>query len=121
MFVMRVEIRKNGMNAVIITFHTRPEKFSSEYERSRFFRDLHGWKQTIPKNGKRYLYRRPGLLDEIPHVKVADSAFIVAMENMKRVMQYFDQWAEKVECDMMKVMMQDQALIRRLTDSEKEQ
>ncbi len=111
---MRVEIRRNGANAVIITFHTHADKFESDYERSKFFRELHGWNQTVPKNGKKYLYRRDGLLDEIPHIKVADSAFIVAMEHMQRMMKYFGEWSDKVECEMMEIMMRDQALIKRL-------
>lgn len=117
---MRIDIRRNGSNAVIITFHTFADKFESDYERSKFFRELHGWNQTVPKNGKRYLYRRPGLLDQIPHIKVADSAFIVAMKNMRRMLQYFDAWAEKVEYDMMEIMMQDRNLIRKLMDREEQ-
>jgi hypothetical protein len=114
---MRVEIRRNGPNAVIITFHTHAERFESDYERSKFFRELHGWNQTVPKNGKRYLYRRPGLLDEIPHVKVADSAFIVAMEHMKRMMEYFQSWSNKVDYDMMEIMTRDRALIKKLMEN----
>ena len=113
---MRIEIQKNGANAVIITFHTQTERFESDYERSKFFRELHGWKQTVPKNGKKYLYRRAGLLDEVPHIKIADSAFIVAMKNMQRMLQYFQGWSDKVEYDMMEIMMHDEALIRKLME-----
>lgn len=112
---MRIEIRKNG-SAVIVTFDTQAEKFESDYERNKFFRELHGWNQVVPSGTKRYEYRRPGLLDEIPHVKVADSAFIVAMEHMKRVEEFFDAWSEKVECEMMKIMMQDRDIIRQLME-----
>src|SRR3989344_3798718 len=84
---MRIEIRGNGA-AVIITFDTIGKRFDSDYERNKFFRELHGWNQTVPSGGKRYEYRRPGLLDEIPHIRVADSAFIVAMEHMKRMQQF---------------------------------
>jgi hypothetical protein len=113
---MRVEIRRNGANAVIITFHTFAEKFDSNYERSKFFRELHGWNQVVPKNGKKYTYRRAGLLDEVPHIKVADSAFIVAMEHMKRMMEYFREWQDKVEYDIMEIMMRDQQQIRKLME-----
>ncbi len=101
---MKIEIRGNGA-AVIITFDTISSRFDSDYERNKFFRELHGWNQIVPSGGKRYEYRRPGLLDEVPHIKVADSAFIVAMEHMKRMEQFFDEWHDKVECEMMKVMM----------------
>jgi hypothetical protein len=110
---MKIEIRNNGA-AVIITFDTQAKKFESDYERNKFFRELHGWNQSVPSNGKKYEYRRPGLLDEIPHVRVADSAFIVALEHMKRMETFFDSWHEKVHCEMMKIMMQDREILRQL-------
>ena len=112
-FEMRIEIKRNG--AVIITFHTM-NKFDSNYERSKFFRELHGWKQTVPQNNKRYEYHRKGLLDEVPHIKVADSVFIVAMQNMKRMMNFFDEWSEKVEYDMTNVMLEREKM-RKLLDN----
>ncbi len=102
---MRIEIRGNGCSAVIITFDTKVEEFDSDYDRSKFFRGLHGWKQTVPSGEKKYLYHRSGLLDEVPHIKVADSAFIVAMENMKRVMEFFEDWENKVDYEIMQIMM----------------
>ena len=110
---MRVEIRRKGFGtAVIISFHTKSDRFASDYERSKFFRELHGWKQTVPRENKKYMYKRNGLLDEVPHVKIADSVFMVAMENMKRMMQFFDEWNDKVECNMMEVMMNKKRLRR---------
>ena len=110
---MKIEIRGNGA-AVIITFDTISNRFDSEYERNKFFRELHGWNQTVPAKGKRYEYRRAGLLDEVPHIRVADSAFIVALENMKRMEKFFDSWHEKVHCDMMKIMMEDRKMMEHL-------
>ena len=104
---MRIEIRRegDGVSAVIITFDTRPAEFDSNYERNKFFRGLHGWKQTVPAGEKKYYYRRSGLLDEVPHIKVADSAFIVAMANMQRVVDYFEEWSDKVDYEIMEIMM----------------
>ena len=116
---MKIEIKKNGA-AVIITFDTRAEDFESDYERNKFFRELHGWNQTVPNGSKKYEYRRPGLLDEIPHIKVADSAFIVALEHMKRMEQFFDEWHDKVHYDMMKIMMQNKDM-RQLAHKTEEQ
>jgi len=110
---MKVIIRKKGLEqVVIITFHTRTEKFDSDYERNKFFRGLHGWKQMVPGENKRYLYKRTGLLDEIPHAKIADSVFMVAIENMRRVMEYFDQWENKIDYEMTDVMMEREKLKR---------
>jgi len=115
---MRIEIRGNGA-AVIITFDTIAKRFDSDYERNKFFRELHGWNQTVPSGGRRYEYRRPGLLDEIPHIRVADSAFIVAMEHMKRMQQFFKEWEDKVEYDMMKITM-DPARMKKLFEANME-
>ena len=101
---MRITI-KRGSEMVIITFRTRTERFESDYERNKFFRGLYGWKQIVPKNHKRYLYHRAGLLDEIDHEKIADSVFMVAMKDMQRIMQYFEEWHDKVECEAMEVFV----------------
>jgi len=112
--MVKIEIRKKGMaNAVIITFHTKSKKFDSDYERIKFFRELYGWNQTVPKNDKKYFYRRTGLLDEIPHAKVAESAFMVAMKNLEHIMKFFKEWEDKVEFDKMEVMMKRRELLKR--------
>jgi len=100
---MKITIRR-GSEKVIITFRTKG-RFESDYERNKFFRGLYGWKQIVPKNHKRYLYYRAGLLDEIEHEKIADSVLMVAMKDMQRVMKYFEEWHDKVECDVMEVVL----------------
>jgi len=45
------------------------------------------------------------LLDEIPHIKVDNSVFIVAMEHMKRMMQFFDEWEDKVRVKTFPVLL----------------
>ncbi|MFC2143513.1 hypothetical protein ACFLQN_03875 [Candidatus Aenigmatarchaeota archaeon] len=113
---MRIEIKDNEGKAIIITFHTKVNNFDSSYERIKFFKGLHGWKQTVPKNDKKYCYHRKGILDEIPHVKIADSVFMVAMRNMERIMEYFDEWEDKVEYDIMEVKPLEKRLLKLLED-----
>lgn len=112
---MRIDIRR-GKEALIITFHSR--SFDSGYERSKFFKELHGWKQVVPGEEKTYEYRRNGLLDEIPHVKIADSVFMVASEHARRMEEFFKQWEEQVDYDIMEIMVRNQKLMRRLLDAE---
>ena len=111
---MKIEIRKqteNGMKTVMmITFHTNQERFESDYEKTKFFRELHGWKQTVPRNGKKYVYQRSGLLDEVPHAKIADSVFIAALEHMNRIESFFREWEDKVDCQMHEIMMANKQL-----------
>ncbi len=106
---IRITIR-NRNGAVLVSFHTVRERFDSEYERNKFFRELHGWEQIVPQASKRYVYRRRGILDEVPHIKVADSVFIVAAKHMQRMQNFFDQWEDKVHAEMMEVFVEREKL-----------
>ena len=105
---MRIEIRKRKENtAVLISFDTVKEKFESASERNRFYWELHGRKQVVIKQSGRYEYDREGLLEEIPNIKVSDSVFIIAMENMKRMMEFFKEWQNKVEVETFPVLLDE--------------
>ena len=90
---------------IIITFRTHAQNFDSKSERTKFFKELHGWEQSVPSGGRRYTYKREGLLDHIPHERIADSVFMTAMEHMKEIEQFFKKWEEKVDFDIMDVML----------------
>jgi len=69
---------------------------------------LYGWKQTIPneKNEKKeYVYQREGLLDEMPHVRVDQSSFIVPENNFDKIFDFFEEWSNKVIWKNFKVLM----------------
>jgi hypothetical protein len=105
---MRIEIRKKKDNtAILISFDTVKEKFESPSERNRFFWELHGRKQVVIKQSGRYEYNKEGLLEEIPNIKVADSVFIVAMEHMKRMQEFFNEWQDKVEFESFPVLLDE--------------
>ena len=108
---MKIEIRKkDGKEAILISFDTIREKFDSPSERNRFYWKLYGRKQVVIKKSKKYEYEREGLMDEVPHIKVADSVFIVALENMKRMMKFFDEWDDKVELKTFPVLLDDKEM-----------
>lgn len=112
---MGIHIRiTNQDGAVLVSFRTLRDRFESDYERNKFFRALHGWEQTVPNHEKRYTYRRPGVLDHVPHMKVADSVFVVAVRNLEKIQEFFDKWEEKVEIEMMEVLMEREKLARLL-------
>ena len=112
---MRIEIRRNDNGkAVIISFGTHSEHFESAGERNKFFRGLYGWDQVVPGERRDYHYRRPGLLDDVPHMKISDSVFMVAEDQLKRVLEYFNQWQKKVEFEVLAVMLQNQRILRDL-------
>ena len=112
---MKIEIRRGqDGRAVIISFDTRTEQFESANERNKFFRGLYGWEQVVPGERRDYHYRRPGLLDDVPHMKISDSVFMVAAEQTKRVREYFEQWQKKVEFEMLEVMLENQRIMKEL-------
>ena len=118
---MRVNIKrsKDGTTrTVIITFNTNTEEFASNYERNKFFRELHGWQQTVPSGKKRYTYRRSGILDGIPHAKIADSVFMIMEENMKQMQEFFSQWEKKVDWEMHRVSMEKKNFMDMIGDEE---
>ena len=104
--MVNIEIkRKNGQTAILISFRSESEKFESPSERNKFFSDLYGRKQTVPGKKKTYVYRRPGLLDDIPNLKVDNSVFIVMQEHMRRMQEFFKEWNQKVEFQTFPVIL----------------
>jgi len=105
---MRIEIhRKKEQTAILISFDTLREKFESASERNRFYWELHGRKQVVVKQSGRYEYQKEGLLEEIPNIRVSDSVFIIAMEHMKRMMEFFKEWHDKVEFETFPVLLDE--------------
>jgi len=103
---MKIEIKKKkGKTAILISFDTVRKNFKSASERNRFYWKLYGRKQVVIKKSVRYEYDREGLLDEIPHIKVANSVFIIALQHMKRMMKFFDEWEDKVEFKTFPVLL----------------
>lgn len=104
--------------AFIVNFKIDTSKFKTLGERNKFFRDLYGWKQvvtrkvTIQRNNrkqtqtKRYVYKRKGLLNDIPHIKIDDSVFIVDDVNIQQILDYFEQWNKEVDWEVRKIFLE---------------
>ena len=91
--------------AILITFSVESKKFESNYERNKFFRELYGWKQIIRKEEKRYIYRREGLLNKMPHLKVDESVFIIAKKHLEKMEKFLEEWDDKVNWDSFDVLL----------------
>jgi hypothetical protein len=91
--------------AVIITFSTKTDKNS---DRTKFFKDLYGWEQTVPGKKKKYEYHREGFLEKVPHKKIAESSFMIPECEFDKVMQFFEQWHKKVITNAFKILLEDQ-------------
>jgi hypothetical protein len=99
--------------AILICFSVKSGKFESYSERNKFFKKLYGWKQVIRKEimlGKKeksYVYKREGLLDEIPHLKVDQSSFIVPEDEFERIVGFLKEWHDKVIWRTFKVLLDE--------------
>jgi len=99
-------IAKRGF---IITF-TIKSGVKKNSEKTKFFKQLYGWTQTIPGKKKEYEYHREGVLDEVPHKKIAQSAFIVHEEDFEKIAEFFEQWQKKVIWNPFKVLIEDESI-----------
>lgn len=93
--------------AALISYDARSDQFDSMYERNKFYRGLFGYKQTVRRNDKVYHYDKDGLLDEVPHIKVEDSVFIIGREHLNKFRTYFTQWSGKVDVQTFKITLDD--------------
>jgi len=94
--------------AILIAFTLKTKEFTSRYERVKFFKSLYGWKQIVPSKNREYEYRRPGLLNFIPHIKVDQSSFIIPEDEIDEIMDFFEKWADKVIFRTFKVLLEDE-------------
>ncbi len=90
--------------AMLISFTVSCSKCQSN-ERDRFFKTLYGWEQRVPSENKTYVYKREGLLDKMPHMKVGQSSFIVPEDDFDEVISFFEQWSNKIIWKTFKVLL----------------
>jgi len=93
--------------AVLITFTVNTSKFDSMSERNKFYKELYGWKQIVKKEEKRYTYRREGLLDEMPHIRVDKSMFIIMKRHMNMMRRFLEEWEDKIKWDTFDVLLDE--------------
>lgn len=96
-----------GKKAALISYDANSKQFESMYERNKFYRGLFGYKQTVRRNDKVYEYEKGGLLDEVPHIKVEDSVFIINRGHLDRLQAYFAEWEGKVDVKVFKIKLED--------------
>jgi len=111
---------KKTRRVILISFSTHTKKFRSLGERNQFFRELYGWKQVVTKSNRQYSYERSGLLDNVPHIKIDDSVFIIAEKYLNKVKNYFNEWDKKVDYRIMKFLLEEKKMLKRMEELEKE-
>lgn len=108
---MSEEETKATKKAVMFTFAMKSARVTNS-EKTKFFKELYGWTQTVPGGKKKYVYHREGVLEEMPHEKVNQSSFIVPEGEADRMMEFFDEWGKKVMLKTFKVLLDDNDFFR---------
>jgi hypothetical protein len=98
------EEKKYQSKGVIFTFSMKSARISNS-EKTKFFKELYGWTQTVPGGKKKYVYHREGVLEDVPHEKVDQSSFLVPEDSADELMGFFDEWRKKVMLKTFKVLL----------------
>jgi hypothetical protein len=101
---------------ILITFSVKKEKLKSNSERTQFYKKLYGWEQTVPGEKKEYVYHREGVLEGVPHQRVDQSSFIVPEDSFEKIMDFFDEWRNKIIFKSFKVILDDDDFFKEFDD-----
>ena len=75
-----------GLTAVVFKLPTGNDKITS----SAFTKALHG--QKISTHHGKYVYRKRGILDDIPYRKLIRGAFIIQNKDKKQITDFLDRF-----------------------------
>ncbi|MBU5537285.1 MAG: hypothetical protein QXO57_00640 [Candidatus Aenigmatarchaeota archaeon] len=104
---------------ILVAFSIRTEKIKNSSEKSKFFKELYGWTQIVPKDNRTYSYYREGILDRMPHLKVDQSSFIVPEDKFEEIIDFFEEWSNKVIWKTFKVLL-DRSIEKEFEEWEEE-
>jgi hypothetical protein len=91
------------MNGYIIAYRLPkgiPNKAYTKFQKKFFGQD------TSSHNGK-YRYRRTGLLDEIPHVKLIRGVLIIDENNLKRIIDFLEEYHVEIHTRKIELSKED--------------
>lgn len=76
---------------------------------NQFCRRFYGYLDR--SNLGKYTYRRPGFLDEIPHVKVIRGVVIVGMEDVRKVTNFLKEFGAEVHTWTVELRREDERVL----------
>ncbi len=100
--------RSEGPTGELLVFSLKPHL--KPRDKTRLFRQWHGY--TDRSNFGRYVYPRPGLLSEIPHVHLTRGAILVRSEDKGRVTRFLRPWA-RVQSRTVVLTKRDQQILHK--------
>ncbi len=75
----------------------------------KFCKKFYG--QETSSHGGKYHYRRRGLLDEIPHIKLIRGVIIVSNDNADRVIQFLNEFSAEYYMRDVILLPEDEAIL----------
>ena len=103
---MSASIPSDSPRGELVVFSLKPDLKPTD--KTRLFRQWHGY--TDRSNFGQYVYTRPGLLSEIPHVHLTRGAVIVRSEDKGRVTRFLRPWA-RVQTRTVLLTKRDQQIL----------
>lgn len=80
------EEERTGKLVVITSIYRK----AGQRKTDRFVKKFYG--QTTTSHGGKYQYRRKGLLDKIPNIKLGRGVIIVRHQDLPQITNFLDQW-----------------------------
>ncbi len=93
----------------IIVFHF-PKK-TNQRSLNQFCKKFYG--QETSSHGGKYHYRRTGLLDNIPHVKLIGGVIIISHENADKLIQFLMNYGAEVFARDVILLPEDEAILNK--------
>ncbi|KXB03334.1 hypothetical protein AKJ48_03995 [candidate division MSBL1 archaeon SCGC-AAA261O19] len=82
----------------------------SRHKATKFSRELHGYKDRSNKG--RYVYHRPGLLDEIPSRELIRGAVIIKRRDLDKVLEFMKSYDAKVYARTVELTARDEEILK---------
>lgn len=102
-------IKYPHMQGVIIAF--RVFKNNSQKELNQFCKKFYG-QETSSHKGK-YRYRRCGVLDDIPHIKLIRGVIIVSKGDAKKVVDFLKEYNAEVYVREVALLHEDEVILKK--------
>ncbi len=97
------------MTGKILVFHF-PKK-TNQRSLNQFCKKFYG--QNTSSHGGKYHYRRKGLLDTIPHIKLIGGVLIISTENANKIIQFLKDYGAELFVRDVILLPEDEIILGR--------
>ncbi len=95
------------MNGILVAFTLHSGKDNKKS--GAFTKALYG--QGTSSHYGKYSYRRPGLLDDIPHRRLIRGVFFIRSENTEKVEEFLKEWGAEYHLRKVELSKEDEKIM----------